>query len=63
MVCPKCFYRMTELGCTVEHRPAHWCPSCGTLRTCDGVVVTPTINDQWQKLYEQTKRLGVWPPT
>ncbi len=39
--CPHCRYRMHEFGCTFSDRPAHWCPACGTLRTCEGFIATP----------------------
>jgi hypothetical protein len=39
--CHDCGHTMTQLGCTVENRPFHWCPTCGAIRTCDGVEASP----------------------
>lgn len=39
---PKCNRtQMIEFGCRVSGLPFHWCPSCGTLRTCDGQWSSP----------------------
>lgn len=55
MICPKCAYRMYEMGCTVSGLPLHWCQSCGTIRSCDGVVTSPIIVDQYKKEVAKNK--------
>lgn len=39
--CPTCGNRFSTMGCSFSDMPLHWCPNCGTLRTCEGLVATP----------------------
>lgn len=55
-ICPTCAYRMTAMGCTITGRPFHWCPNCGTVRTCDGVEAVPDLAARARGYYPRGTR-------
>lgn len=34
--CQNCGHTFHQLGCTYSGAPFFWCPSCGSIRTCEG---------------------------
>lgn len=53
MSCPTCGHTMHTLGCRVTDRPFHWCPRCGTIRTCE-------MDDAVPALVERTRNYDYW---
>lgn len=50
MECVLCGNSMFELGCKVTDRPFWWCSRCGSMKTCDGVPVSPVWSQEHEKL-------------
>lgn len=53
MSCPTCDHTLHEMGCRTTGMPFFWCPRCGTMKTCDGVIVKPSIVDSCRE-FEST---------
>lgn len=43
MDCHTCGHSMQSTGCHQSGQPFQWCPNCGTIRTCDGIVAAPFL--------------------